>query len=186
MKRVVTLLLITITFNSTIMAQQKEKHINRDLQINAPIEKVWQVIGHEYADAYKWASSLKHSEALDSASMNGSSCTERGCDIDGFGKITEKMLAYSNQEHLLTYEVTDGLPFFVIKMENTWKLYTTSEGKTNVEIRMRMQTKGFMGWLMGGIIKRKTEKLLDESLEELQFYVENGKPHPRTVKASLK
>ena len=94
------------------------------------------------------------------------------------------MLAYSNDEHLLSYEVTDGLPKFVIKSENTWKLSTAAEGTTNVEIRMKMQTKGFIGWLLGGVVKRKTEKLLDESVEELKYYVENGKPHPRTLKAS--
>jgi len=186
MKKGVALLLVMTAFNSTIMAQQKVKEINRDLQINSPIEEVWQVVGHEYAEAYKWASSLKHSEALDSVSLNGSSCTERGCDIDGFGQITEKMLAYSDEEHLLSYEVTSGLPKFVIKTENTWKLSTTTEGKTNVEVRMKMQTKGFLGWLLGGIMERKTEKLLDGSLEELKYYVETGKIHPRTLKANAK
>ena len=180
----ITILLTTILFSLTIMAQQKVKEINRDFQINSPIEEVWQVIGHEYADAYKWSASLKHSEALDSESLNGSACTQRGCDIDGFGQITEKMLAYSNDEHLLSYEVTDGLPKFVIKLENTWKLWAAAGGNTNVEIRMKMQTKGVMGWLMGGIMKRKTEKILDRSLEELKYYVENGEPHPRTLKAS--
>ena len=63
MTKGVALLLVMTAFNSTIMAQQKVKEINRDLQINSPIEEVWQVVGHEYADAYKWASSLKHSEA---------------------------------------------------------------------------------------------------------------------------
>ena len=186
MKKIIAIILITTALNSTIMAQQKVKEINRDFVINAPIEKVWQVVGHEFADAYKWASNLKHSESLDSASLNGSSCTKRGCDIDGFGQITEKMLAYSNDEHLLSYKVTGGLPKFVIKAENTWKLSTASGGNTNVEIRMKMQTKGFMGWLMGGIMKRKTEKLLDRSLGELKYYVEIGKAHPRTLKASLK
>ena len=176
---ITTTLLITIVLNSTtIMGQQKVKEINRDLQINAPIEEVWQVVGHEYADAYKWASSLKHSEALDSESLNGSTCTERGCDIAGFGQITEKMLAYSNDEYLLSYEVKSGLPKFVIKSENTWKLSTAAEGTTNVAIRMKMQTKGFIGWLLGGVVKRKTEKLIDRSLEELKYYVENGNAHP--------
>ncbi len=184
MKRVMALLLITTAFNSTIMAQQKVKEINRDFVINAPIEKVWQVVGHEFADAYKWASNLKHSEALDSASLNGSSCTKRGCDIDGFGKITEKLLEYSDDKYLLSYEVNSGLPKFVSLVKNTWKLTTTGNGNTNVAIRMKLQTRGFMGWLFGGIMKRKTEKLLDRSLEELKYYVENGEAHPRTLKAS--
>ena len=184
MKKIVALLLVMNAFNSNIMAQQKLKEINRDIVINASIEKVWQVVGHEYADAYKWSSSLKHSEALDTVSLNGSSCTERGCDIDGFGQITEKVLAYSNDEHLLSYEVADGLPKFVIKAENTWKLSTSVEGITTIELRMKLQTKGFMGWLMGGIMKRKTEKLIDRSLEELKYYIENGKVHPRTLKAN--
>ena len=184
MKKGVALLLVMTAFNSTIMAQQKVKEINRDLQINSPIEEVWQVVGHEYAEAYKWASSLKHSEALNNESLNGSSCTERSCDVAGFGQITERVLEYSDEEYLLSYEVTSGLPKFVIKTENTWKLSAAAGGNTNVEMRLKMQTKGFLGWLLGGIMERKTGKLLDGSLEELKYYVETGKIHPRTLKAS--
>jgi len=54
----------------------------RDMDINASIEEVWQVVGHEYADSYKWLSNLKHSDALNS---------ERACDVSDFGKITKRM-----------------------------------------------------------------------------------------------
>jgi len=183
---ITTALLITTAFNSTIMAQQKTKEINIDIDINASIEDVWQVVGIEYADAYKWASGITHSKALNNISLNGSLCTERGCDVTGVGQITEKMLAYSDDEHLLSYEVTSGLPNFVSTAQNTWKLTTITGSKTHLEMRIKMQTKGFIGWLMGGIIKQKLQNRADRTLEELKYYVENGKAHPRTLKANAK
>jgi len=184
MRKMVAILLITTAFNSTIVAHKKTKEINRDMDINASIEEVWKVVGHEFADAYKWASNLKHSEALNTESLNGSSCTERGCDVSGFGKISERMLEYSDDEHLLSYEVKNGLPKIVSMAQNTWKLTTIAGGKTHVEMRLKMKTKGFLGWLMGGIMKMKVKKTVDDTLEELKYYVEYGKIHPRTLETS--
>ena len=186
MKKLFLLILIFNIFNSTVMANQKEKQINKDIEINAPIEKVWQVLGHEFASAYKWSSAITHSEALDTETLNGSTCTERGCSIEGFGEIKEKLTAYSNEQHTLTYTVLEGLPGFVVKAENTWKCHTKSNGKTVFELRLKMQTKGFMGWLMGGMLKKKSEKTIDQSLEELKYYIENGQAHPRVLQAVKK
>lgn len=173
---------IMFVFNPTANAKEIIRHID----IDAPIEDVWKVIGSDFANAYKWASSLKHSAALDSISLNGSTCTKRGCDVAGLGKITEKLYEFSNDEHFLSYELIDGRPKFVRKIYNTWRLTTMDDGKTHVQSTIRLQTKGFIGWLLRWIMVRKTKTLVDETLEELKFYVETGKFHPRTIAASVK
>ena len=40
-----------------------------------------------------------------------------------------------------------------------------------------------MGWLMGGMMKKKMTQLSGEIAEEFNFYVENGKPHSRKLKS---
>lgn len=160
--------------------------ITQELIINAPIEKAWQILGHEFADANKWASSIKHSQANNNESVNGSSCSERGCDISGMGQIKEKVLEYSDANHILYYQVTEGTPSMVKYMTNYWKLTSTSDGKTKLEMKMEMKTGGLMGAMMKGMMKKKMEKMSQEVTEELKYYIEKGEPHSRKIKAMKK
>jgi len=182
--KVMALILFTVVAGSSQAA--KDRDINRDLVINANVEDVWLVLGKDFANAYVWSSQVKHSEALNKESLNGSSCTARGCDVAGFGKIEEKVLEYSDKDYLLTYEVYQGLPKMMKYAKNTWTLEATPEGKTKVTMRLRAQTGGFMGWMMGGMMERKMTKLIDQAIEELKYYIETKQVHPRALKASLK
>ena len=97
------IIVLAAVVSSTSQAKAgKNRDISRDLIIDAPVDKVWAILGKDFANAYVWASGVKHSEALNSESMNGSSCTERGCDVPGFGKISEEMTGYSDEDHLLS------------------------------------------------------------------------------------
>ena len=40
--------------------------------------------------------------------------------------------------------------------------------------------------MMKGMMKKKMSKIADEIIEEFKYYVENGSPHPRAVKANKK
>lgn len=157
--------------------------IKRVLIINAPLSKAWQVLGPEFADAYKWASSLKHSQASDQTSFNGSTCTERGCYIKGMGKTKEKLLIYSENEHTISYHVYEGMPKMVKYATNTWTLTDLGNGKTKVEINLVMKTGGMMGSMMKGMMRKKMSKLATEVIEEFTYYVENGTPHARKLKS---
>ena len=58
--------------------------IEKEIQINKNIAEAWKVLGTEFANAHVWASSLSHSEGS-GGKFNGSECSERSCDIKGFG-----------------------------------------------------------------------------------------------------
>lgn len=177
--------IIVILFNGfALYAKDKAPiMIKQELIINAPTQKAWQVLGPEFADAYKWASSLKHSEARNHESMNGSTCTERGCNVSGMGNIKEKILQYSDTEHLLSYQVYEGMPKMVKYAVNTWKLTDLGNGTTKLEMQIEMKVGGFMGSMMKGMMRKKMTKMSKLVAEEFQYYVENGKPHPRKLKS---
>ncbi len=59
--------------------------IEKEIAINKSIETVWKVLGLEFADAYKWASAVNHSEGKGNG-INGASCSERGCTTS-MGKL---------------------------------------------------------------------------------------------------
>lgn len=88
--------------SSVVHAKDKPSTIiKQSVTIDAPINKAWQILGPQFPDAYKWASSVNHSEAKNKQSVNGSTCSESGCNISGMGNIKEKILSYSDTEHIL-------------------------------------------------------------------------------------
>lgn len=185
MKLIVGVIVLFIGFN----AQAKEKKpttISQEIIIDASIEKSWEVLGPQFENAQLWASSIKHSEALNRESLNGSKCTIRGCAVAGLGEIKETLLSYSSENHSLSYIVKEGMPKMVKHASNHWQLIDLGNGKTKLKMTIEMKTGGVMGWMMKGMMKGKMKKLSAEVAEEFKYYVENGTPHPRVVKANKK
>lgn len=179
--------LLVFIFSINVKAYNKApKIIYQEIIIEASIEKAWEVLGPQFEDAHKWASSIKHSESLNDESLNGSTCTERGCTVKGMGDIKEKLLTYSSKNHSLSYQVHEGMPSMVKYATNHWQLFDLGNGKTKFKMKIEMKTQGFMGWLMGGMMKKKMTKLSSDVIEEFRYYVETGKPHPNKVKALKK
>lgn len=180
--------IVAIFFNGfALYAKDKASIIIRqEISIDAPTEKSWEVLGPQFENAQVWATSVTRSEALDRESLNGSTCTIRGCSIAGMGDVKEKLLTYSPEDHSLSYVVTDGMPKMVRYLSNSWVLIDLGNGKSKLEMTIEMKTGGFMGWMMGGMMKRKLTKLSAEVAEEFKYYVENGKPHPRKIKSTNK
>ncbi len=71
-------------------------------------------------------------------------------------------------------------------MNNYWKLTDLGNGNIKLEMKMTMKIGGFMGWMMKGMMKKKMSKTANEIIEEFKYYVENGTPHPRVLKANKK
>lgn len=178
-------LILLLGFN--VQAKEKEPTIiNQEITIDASIAETWEVLGPQFENAQIWASSIKHSEALNNESLNGSTCTIRGCSVAGMGEIKETLLSYSPENNSLSYEVKEGMPKMVRYASNNWQLIDLGNGKTKLKMKIEMKTGGFMGWMMNGMMKKKMTKLSSEISEEFKYYVENGKPHPRTLKANSK
>lgn len=179
-----TLTIMAVLFAFSAEAGNKDpKIILQEVIINASIDQAWDVLGNHFAEAQNWASSIEHSEALNDKSLNGSTCTERGCKVDGMGEIKETLIAYDPVKHLLAYEIRQGLPKMVKFASNNWELIDMGNGQTKLKMKIEMKTGGFMGWMMGGMMKKKMTKMSSEIAEEFKYYVENGKPHPRKIKS---
>ena len=84
----------------------------KSIIVNQPINQVWEVLGNQYGEAYKWASGLYHSEGFGTPQLEGASCNNRACETST-GKIKEKIRVFDEQNYELEYEVIEGFPFFV-------------------------------------------------------------------------
>ncbi|MBS1666391.1 MAG: SRPBCC family protein [Bacteroidetes bacterium] len=160
--------------------------IEKEITINKSVEDAWEVLGYQFADAYKWASPLKHSEAKDRNNFNGSACSERGCDIVGMGKTREKLIEYSNECNRLSYSVPEGMPFMVKYATNTWQLTQIDNDKSKLKMVMNITLRGIMGMMMQPMMKMMMSKMGNILLQDFKYYVETGRPSEAKLRALKK
>lgn len=159
--------------------------IVREVVINENIGRVWNVLGPDFVNAYKWASVVNHSEGK-GPGENGAPCSERGCDIAGMGKVRERIIQYSDEEYLLSYEAAEGMPSMVKNAINTWQLFKIDNSRVKLIMKMSLKVGGLMGFLMKPMMKRQMVKMATVTAEDFKYYVEQGQPHYRKVKAMKK
>ncbi len=150
--------------------------VTRSIKINVSSEKLWDIIGPGFSDAYMWASSVDHSVGKGNSEFEGAPCDERFCDVNakGFNKIEEKLVKYSNEFMNLAYEVTKGMPGFISKAVNDWKVIPSGGNTSVLEMNAEFQLKGFMGRFMKPMMQKKMAGLLDIVLEDAKIYAETG------------
>lgn len=150
--------------------------IEQEVIINGSMDKAWKVLGPAYAEIQRWASAIKHSEALNTESLNGSLCTLRKCTVKGLGTVQERLVEYSEQKHRIRYEVVEGMPGMVKYVAGTWVLSNEGDGKIKLKVAVEFETGGFFGGLMRGVIRKKMTNLYRKTAEEFKYFVETGTP----------
>ncbi|MEO1052541.1 MAG: SRPBCC family protein [Bacteroidota bacterium] len=150
-------------------------NIKKEITVNKPIKQVWDILAHQYADAYKWARGLDYSEGHGAPVFEEAPFSNRTCEVPGFGKIQEVIRKFDNENHILSYEVVQGFPGFVASATNTWSLVDNGIN-TLVTMNMEMQTKGVMGAIMGPMMKMNLNKLIAGVISDFKVYLETGKP----------
>ncbi len=104
---------------------------SREITIDAPVEKVWKIIGTDFNEISEWASPV-----LDSHANPALADGEEGriCQAEGFGEIVETLYQYDDQGRALAFTLeADKNPFFMKKIESVQPLNNdeeTTEGES--------------------------------------------------------
>ncbi len=159
--------------------------IKKEIIINRPVEDVWEVLGNQFTTAFTWARGLTHSEGFGKPKFEGATCSNRTCEVSGFGTIQEDLKMFDARNHVLSYEVVKGFPGFITSAINTWSLQKTGN-QTRVRMHLKMQVKGFKGAIMGPMMKIQLNKTVSGVIEDLKIYVETGNPSPSKQKELAK
>ncbi|MFD2561474.1 SRPBCC family protein [Aquimarina rubra] len=157
----------------------------KEIIINKPIEAVWDVLGNQFGDAYKWASGLNHSKAFSPPRINGAPSNNRSCELPS-GKIKEVIREFDANKHILEYEVIEGFPFFVDTAINNWQLTKISADRTQVEMHLVVKTRGLIGSIMNPMMRMQLNKQLVHIPNDLKHFVETGKPSQNKEKEQQK
>lgn len=153
----------------------------KEIVINDSPEKVWDVIGKGFVDIGSWATSISSSAPRknESGELEGRSCQT------SFGAVHELIDTWDDEKMSYSY-VMDGLPPMFKSGSNVWSVVAISPDSSKVLIDTNMEIKPLPAFLMGWMLKPQLNKSMDEMLQELKYFVENGSAHPKKQKALKK
>lgn len=163
------------------MSKNKEVKMSKPVTINVSADALWDIIGPGFADAGKWSTAVDHSAGHGDGKFDGASCDTRSCDLSakGFDKVNEKITEYDVRNKTMAFDVIEGTPGFVTYLNNRTVVTDLGNGKSKAELQITMHMKPFMGWLLGGMLKKNINNLLDSALDDLKVFEETGVPSAR-------
>ena len=158
--------------------KRKVVKMSKSVKVNVSADELWQIIGPEFSEAGKWSTAVDHSVGHGAGKFDGAVCDTRTCDLSakGFTSVNERITEYDAHNRTMAFDVFEGMPGFVTHMNSRHVITDQGEGKSKDEIQITMQMKPFMGTLMGGMLKKNLNNLLDSALVDLKVFAETGKP----------
>lgn len=163
-------------------------HMNQETTVNAPAGDVWHVLAHEFDQIGRWSAGISESMAIvDLPVPEGATVGGRACLTPGFGSDAQEEFTYYDEETMrFGYQATGEIPWSLSHAENNWSVQALDAYTSRVAFRAEVEANLFPGLLLMPMIKLYGGRLGRETLEELKYYVEEGQPHPRKVKAQRK
>jgi len=156
----------------------------KQISINAPAEKVWGVLGRDFANIGVWSTSVAHSTVNDKvAKVNNSPVGGRVCNTI-FGEVSEEFTAYDDQKMSLSFKGVIASKVFS-SLISTNEVEAKDENTTIVKITPDVELT-IIGKLISPLIKMQLSKTLDQVLDDLKYFVENGKPSPAKIASQNK
>jgi len=153
--------------------------IARELVMDVPADRVWQVLAQDFATIGEWFSGVDHSKVrADVEAPQGAKVGGRICKVPGLGEIQERFTAFDESNKTFAYEVS-GMPFFVKAASNSFVVATIDGSKTRVSLEAITEVVRVIGWLPLIPMRIQLGRLMGMLLEELKHFVEQGDIHPR-------
>ena len=166
--------------------------ISAQLRIDAPADRVWEVIGPGFARIGEWACVIPASTpvpapattpgpaaglpaAVTMAPVPGRVCTTGSRLLP---QVSELLVAYDPAGRTLTYQA-NGMPAFVTLARNTWTVIPDGERACLVSLDAQFEARGVPGLLARWVIalqSRRNARLLQT---DLRHYLSHGTPSPR-------
>lgn len=161
--------------------------IKQQVTINTSANKVWEILGPQYANASEWVSGVHVSEGRNSSMRTGNApCSGRVCETD-LGPFKESITLYDESTMSIAYSAQgEKMPFFVKQVSNSWKVTPLSKNTAKVDMCAEVSIMPVFRLVMGPMMRLQMGGILKNAVEELKYYAEKGRPHPRKLEAQRK
>ena len=154
--------------------------IQRQAVINVPVDKAWSSLYDDFDKLHIWSTEVIVCKASETRPYG----VGRVCDTTQ-GELLEDVLEYAPEEKRLVYDARmDVIPFFVSEITNQWEMQALEGGKTEITMTLVTDLWPVFNLIAWPFMEEPFTKIVDESLEEFEYYMEEGKPHPRKQQAT--
>jgi hypothetical protein len=159
-------------------------HLERE--IDAPAERVWEILGARFADVAEWASLVDSSRVMQSSEVPSTWFVAPTAPVpgrwtpSGFGEPGEVLVMYSDADQALTFRAMN-LPGMLLYSQNTQQVVSTGEGTSTVSFDIHAQPKFRV---MRSKVSEIFERGLSQVLDDLAVYAETGEPSPAKLAAN--
>jgi len=154
--------------------------INKNISVNAPADKVWELVWNQFGQVCDWASTVNQSGDREAfGSVKGRTCTST------WGEIDEIVESVDPDSMSFTY-YADGLPSMMKKARSNWKVISTNRDTSTISAHMEIEFARLPGFFMGWMMKPKMRKDIDQTFKDLKQFIETGKKTESKIKSDLK
>lgn len=148
--------------------------------IDRPAHEIWSLVGHRFADASAWASSIDTSRAVAEPKLAGAPCGARECRVavPGADRLVEKLVAYDTASMSLTYVLAEGMQQVARSARNTWSVTPLSETRSELRIDAEVDLAP-TGRIIAPVLRPYLVAMGRRNADDLKVYVETGAPSQR-------
>ena len=147
--------------------------------IDASADKLWGILGSDYSNIGSWTSQVLESHGPENVGPGEA----RVCQTAGFGDTLETLVRYDDDQREFAFTMeSEKSPFFMREILNTWSVEPKGDGRSDVQVHVKVKLLPVFAQLLGGRMSKRMAKRGDSILEELKFYAENGEVHPRKMR----
>ncbi len=157
-----------------------------EIDIKAPAEEAWKVLGEGFGTIAEWSCNLTTS-SLDGDVKVGAIRTCVSANSFGpfkAGSIQERLVAYDPLTMTFAYEAVSGLPGFMSHAGNRWSIHKVDGQNCVVRFDARAEVRGMLkllGPLIEPLMKLMMKADLNRFAEEVRYRLAEGRPHPRKL-----
>jgi hypothetical protein len=153
--------------------------VSTSIDIDAPVEAVWEIIGPGFADVAEWASAVRASRPTSPTGPNGAPCAGRRCTVaaTGFDQITEELTEYDPLRRRLTYRAAHGMPRIVTEARNTWQVLPRQGGGTRFTMDADVELHG-TARLAAPVLRGYLLRMARRTADDLRIRAETGSVGP--------
>ncbi len=165
-----------------VSKNEKEKGVITlliETDINASADKVWAVLGRQFADIAVWSTSISSSEKANSEDVPNHVIPASEAPVLGrktFSKTIdaiEILTKYSDSNRTFTFQAVET-PGFIAFARNNSAVTAIGPNKSKVSFDIKVQLNGGAKALKG-LFKKKMQKTMAGVQNDLKVYVETGK-----------
>lgn len=144
------------------------------IAIDAPADRVWDVLADEFAHIDRWAARISESAAASGLGQLGG----RNVVTVEYGPATEKLYRWDERDRVIGYSVeAAGMPPMLSDVTTEWKVDETGDGALVTQTFTATLSDPAMAEPLGARFAQGVEPLM----AELKHYAETGRPHANKV-----